>query len=193
MHLIGQVVRLQVQTGSLKVGERPNRRYDPSPITSVARLTIDDGGVTGWNKRGDRLDDVHHRDHVASKNNGRNPVSLGFTSHYAAMRRRFGDHLADGVAGENVLVASPTELLDGEGDFLIEGRYQGRRVRLTRVLVAAPCVEFSRFALGRPTAEDAEGPLVKSALQFLQRGMRGYYATPEAAGAVELGDLVYRL
>jgi hypothetical protein len=192
VHLIGQVVRLQVQTGSLKVGERPNRRYDPAPITPVARLTVDDGGVTGWDRRGDRLDDVHHRDHPASKNRGRNAVSVGFTAHYAAMRARFGVHLADGVAGENILVASTAELLERDGDLLIEGP-DGRRVRLTGLLVAAPCVEFSRFALCRPIAEDAEGPLVKGALQFLHRGMRGYYATPASAGAVELGDLVYRL
>ena len=192
MHLIGQVVRLQVQTRSLKVGERPNRRYDPAPISAVARLTVDDGGVIGWDRRGGRLDDVHNRDHAASKNNGRNPVSFGFTAHYAAMRARFGAHLTDGVAGENLLVASSAELLEADGDLLVEGP-DGRRVRLGRVLVAAPCVEFSRFALGRPTTEDAEGPLVKGALQFLHRGMRGYYATPEEPGEVELGDLVYRL
>jgi hypothetical protein len=194
VRLIGEVVRLQVQTRSLKDGQRPHRWYDPAPITPVARLTLDDGGVTGWDHRGGRLDDVHHRDHVASKNNGRNPVSVGFTAHYAAMRERFGAHLADGVAGENILVESAGPLLDLDLDasLLIEGP-AGRRVWLTCLLVAAPCVEFSRFALRRPPAEDPEGRLVKSALQFLHRGMRGYYATPEAAGAVELGDVVYRL
>jgi hypothetical protein len=190
---MGQVVRLQVQTRSLKVGERPNRRYDPAPVLPVARLTLDDGGVVGWDRRGERLDDVHHRDHPATKNSGRNPVSVGFTAHYAAMRERFGGHLADGVAGENILVESDALRLGQDDDLLIEGRYQGRRVRLARVIVAAPCVEFSRFALGRAPSEDAEGPLVKEALRFLHRGMRGYYATPEAAGSVELGDLVYRL
>jgi hypothetical protein len=192
VHPIGQVVRLQVQSGSLKVGERPHRRYDPAPIRPVGRLTVDESGVTGWDRAGNRLEDVHHRDHADSKYRGTNPLSIGFTAHYAAMRERFGDHLADGVAGENVLVDGPAELLDGADGFLIESP-DGRRLRLSAVLVARPCVEFSRFALGRGSDEDAEGPLVRRTLQFLDRGMRGYYVRPEAAGAIELGDMLYRL
>ena len=35
MSELGRVVRLQVQTGSLKLGERPNRVYDPAPLLAV--------------------------------------------------------------------------------------------------------------------------------------------------------------
>ena len=35
---LGRAVRLQVQTQSLKRGERPRRVYDPSPLLEVARM-----------------------------------------------------------------------------------------------------------------------------------------------------------
>jgi hypothetical protein len=94
--LIGKIVRLQVQRPSLKVGEPSRRRYDPAPIRSVARLDLSPGGVVGWDDAGERLLAVHHGDHPLSKNrHGDNGVSIGFRSHYDAMRERFGDHVRE--------------------------------------------------------------------------------------------------
>ena len=67
MRFLGEIVRLQVQVSSLKVGEAPHKRYDPEPLTSVPSLLVEPGGVIGRTAWGDDLIDVHHRDHPASK------------------------------------------------------------------------------------------------------------------------------
>ena len=83
---IGPIVRLQVQTASLKCGEKPHRWYDPAPILSVPALRLDSGGVTGVDGEGRDVSDVHHRDHPQSKFRSENGVSVGFSGHYARMR-----------------------------------------------------------------------------------------------------------
>jgi hypothetical protein len=176
MQLLGEVVRLQVQRSSLKVGEKPHRRYDPAPITAVARLSLDEGGVIGWDVQGERLVDVHHRDHPASKNAaGRNGISLGFTGHYAAMRRRFGEHVGDGSAGENILVRAEglVTLEDLAAGVVIE-TLDGGLARLSNVLVAEPCVEFTRFCLRHPDDAPSDAD-VTAGLSFLRHGLRGFY------------------
>src|SRR5687768_4489832 len=193
MQLIGSVVPLQVQLRSLKAGERPRRWYDPEPIVAVPRLGVDEGGVVGWDADGNRLDDVHNLNYPGGRNRGDNHVSVGFTSHYGAMRRRFGNHLRDGIAGENILVATGTagglSFVAGEltGTLVIETATGP--VRLADLSVAEPCAEFSRFALRAEGFEGEEVPMVRDALQFLRRGMRGYYAAHATTGTVELGDL----
>jgi hypothetical protein len=195
LELIGTIVRLQVQEASLKLGERPRRWYDPAPLRTVPALGLDQRGVTGWTERGERVADVHHRDHPASKSaGGVNGISIGFTSHYVAMRRRFGTHLADGIAGENILVDT-TETIGEEalaGGIVLETT-AGRQVRLGGIMVAEPCVEFSRFALRHP--EDAPSDTsVTEALTFLRHGTRGFYATLDGQPVtVRVGDLVYRV
>ena len=197
MQLIGSVVRLQVQLRSLKAGERPRRWYDPEPIVAVPRLGVDEGGVVGWDAEGNRLDDVHNVNCPGGRNRGNNHVSVGFTSHYGAMRRRFGNHLRDGIAGENILVATGTagglSFVEGELTGVLVVESATGRVRLTELSVAEPCAEFSRFALRAEGFDGEEAPAVRDALQFLRRGMRGYYAAHATPGMVELGDLVYRL
>lgn len=197
MQLIGSVVRLQVQSRSLKAGERPRRWYDPEPIVAVPRLGVDATGVVGWDADGNRIEDVHNTAYPGGRNRGNNHVSVGFTSHYGAMRRRFGTHLRDGIAGENILVATGTagglsfSDADLTGALVIETA--GGKIELTELSVAEPCAEFSRFALRLDTYEDETAPAVRDALQFLRRGMRGYYAAHATPGTVELGDPVYRL
>src|SRR6266436_1593834 len=45
--------------------------------------------------------------HPVTKNeDGLHGISLGFTSHYEAMREHFGDRVAIGCAGENIIAAS---------------------------------------------------------------------------------------
>jgi hypothetical protein len=85
MREIGKIQQLQIQTSSLKVGERPHRRYDPSPIMQVERLRITPEGVIGIAGDGSRITDIHHARHPHSRNDGDNAVSIGFTAHYTLM------------------------------------------------------------------------------------------------------------
>jgi hypothetical protein len=61
-------------------------------------------------------------------------------------------------------------------------------VWLHGVRVALPCVEFSTYA-GRQSAPEA----IKAALQFLDRGLRGFYCVFEesAPATVRVGDSVW--
>jgi hypothetical protein len=190
MREIGKIVRLQIQTASLKVGERP-RRYDPAPIQAVPELALAPEGVFAVDDAGRVTLDVHNAEHPASKNRMDNGVSLGFTSHYLTMRERFGDHLADGIAGENILIATDRAFAEAEltAGVVIVGE-DGRRIALRDVIVAAPCVEFSRFALRFP--DDARpDATVTDALKFLHNGTRGFYASYEGEPAVvRVGDRV---
>ena len=192
MFPVGEIVRLQVQAASLKVGQAPRRRYDPAAIRAVAALRLDAGGATGLTDRGDEIEDVHHAAHPTSKHRGPNGLSIHFTGHYAAMRERFGPHLTDGVAGENVLVARDGLLTADDLAFgLIVETEAGRRLALGRLIVAAPCVEFARYALPFP---DGERPdlTVTEAVRFLSDGMRGFYAAYEGDPIViRVGDKVY--
>ncbi len=191
MGFIGTIVRLQVQESSLKVGQKP-RSYDPAPLHVVQALRLSPGGVIGVMVNGETLVDVHHQDHPASKNRkGANGISLGFTTHYAAMRDRFGEHLTDGIAGENILIETTRQFgcEDLARGVVIE-RPSGR-LALHPIVVAAPCVEFARYALLLPasTRPDAR---VTEALRFLDAGMRGFYATYEGMpAAVEVGAQVF--
>src|SRR3989454_12155688 len=105
MREIGAVVRLQIQRSSLKTGEKPQRVYGPSPVVSVRRLAVGGDGVLGEGEDRSWLVDVHHRAHPQTKNpDGMHGVSVGFTSHYDAMRQRFSDRITLGCAGENIIV-----------------------------------------------------------------------------------------
>lgn len=193
--LIGPVVRVQVQRSSLKLGERPHRWFDPGPITAVAALRVDDGGVAGFDADGGEIADVHNRVHPQSKNRGENGVSIGFTSHYAQMRERFGERLTEGIAGENILVRAVHVLgADDLAGGIVIVTNDGEVV-LEHVIVAAPCVEFAKFASGY-MAEDKVDRHITEAVDFLHRGMRGFYATFAASRAqpavIRPGDLVYR-
>ena len=193
MECIGRIARLQVQRASLKVGDKPRRRYEPAPLLSVPGVTLGPAGVVGHPAAGESVMDVHHREHPASKNvRGTNGVSIGFTAHYAAMRAKFGDHLWDGIAGENRIVetAGRIEALDLAGGVLIETA-EGRRLHLTDLAPAEPCVEFSRYALRYADGAPADDRL-GAALAFLRHGTRGFYARCQDGPAeVYVGDRVY--
>lgn len=196
LELIGPIVRLQVQTRSLKRGARPRSWYDPAPIRSLNAVRIDTGGVTGIDDAsGDDIGDVHHRDHPDSKHRGENGVSLGFTSHYRRMRARFGDHVTDGMAGENIIVE--TARIVGEDDLdhglaIVTG---DGPVFLRSAGIAKPCVEFSKFCAGYEPEQLADS-VITEALQFLYDGTRGFYVTCEGGVSwrlpVRVGDVVYR-
>jgi hypothetical protein len=192
VRIIGTVVRLQIQESSLKVGTKP-RRYDPAPLWSVPAIRLGPAGVVGLAENGETIVDVHHREHPSSKNRGgENGISLGFTAHYREMRQRFGQHLRDGIAGENILIEADRQFQEEElaAGVVVEGT-DGRRLELRPVIVAAPCVEFSRYALKFPDGARPDAT-VTEALRFLDAGMRGFYATYGGEPAVvELGARVF--
>src|SRR2546430_15282139 len=112
MRDVGRIVRLQIQRSSLKTGEKPTRAYDPAPLRVVDRLALGPDGVLGEGSDGSWLVDVHHRAHPRTKNeDGAHGVSLGFTSHYALMRDRFGEGITLGCAGENIIVETERRIV----------------------------------------------------------------------------------
>lgn len=190
MDPIGPIVRLQVQTEPLKTGERGARRYVPDAIRRVEALRLTASGTYGLVGDAEVLD-VHNAAHPCTRFNGENGVSILFTSHYRTMRQRFGDHVADGIAGESVLVDAPGIVTEGAilGKLVIVGA-DGVRADLTALKVAEPCVEFTAFMLREPNDNQA----VAAALPDLRDGVRGFYARldgPEVT--VREGDLVYRV
>src|ERR1041384_985105 len=107
MRTIGTVTRLQIQRDSLKTGEKPTRTYDPTPLLAVPTLHVSPDGALGASPGGMWVVDVHHRSHPVTKNeDGLHGISLGFTSHYDAMREHFGEKLVVGCAGENIIATS---------------------------------------------------------------------------------------
>jgi len=194
MREIGIIKLVQVQRSSLKAGERPYRYYDPTPLLVVDGLMLSPGGVVGLAADGGRVIDVHNVGHPASKNQrGINGVSIGFTNHYQAMRERFGPHLTEGCAGENILVeAGHTFGLGDLGGQLAIETSSGAIVSLAGLLVATPCVEFSQFAASQ--GERLPPEALKTTLQFLDEGMRGFYArlaSDSAEAIVRAGDRVF--
>jgi hypothetical protein len=181
-----RIVKLQIQQEPLKRGEKPNRWYDPTPIRPVERLLVNDRGATGV-VDGDKVIDVHHVDHPMTRNHGlASGLSVGFTAHYAAMRRRFGDRVADGVTGENVLVDSDGQMTR---ERLAGGAFwthDGRTVQFTEVQVAEPCVEFSRYVLGVEPGDTSQP--TREPLRALMGGMRGFYVALAEPVELTVGD-----
>jgi hypothetical protein len=194
MREIGLIKHVQLQRSSLKQGERPQRYYDPAPLLVVERLRLDAGGVRATGADGVPIIDVHHASHPETKQRlGINGISIGFTGHYRAMRDRYGAHLPDGCAGENILIESDQIWsIDDLGAAVAIQSSDGQLVRLDGLTVAAPCVEFSRFAhlSDQPLTSDQ----LRTTLQFLDGGMRGFYARladGQPAAEIRAGDRVF--
>src|SRR5258708_16629572 len=189
MRTIGTVARLQIQRGSLKTGEKPIRRYDPAPLLSVPKLSVTPEGALGAIEHDAWVVDVHYRAHPHTKNeDGLHGISLGFTSHYDAMREHFGNRVEVGCGGENIIAMSDRrfgydELAAGVAILSPDGK---ERVRLKVLQVAHPCRPFTGWALGK----HVEPEELKKHLQFLDNGMRGFYCVGEGVGTVSLGDSV---
>lgn len=195
MREIGRIKRLQIQRSTLKPRERLHRYYHPDPILGVPRLLLSPRGVIALTDDEQEIIDLHHADHPQTHNSkGKNGVSLGFTTHYQAMRAQFGAHLIDGIAGENILVEvnRAFALADLGQRIVIEQQQTGQHVYLYDFKVAAPCVEFTRYAVNHGTSLPAAE--LKAALQFLDGGRRGFYARiteQEMPIAIQTGDMVY--
>jgi MOSC domain-containing protein YiiM len=187
MELIGTVVRLQVQTAPLKPRPAGSGRYDPAPLRVVTELTVGPDGCVG-----DGVVDVHNVSHPKSRNaRGVNGLSLVPLAHYTEMRQRYGEHLANGAAGENVLVDTGTTRVtaqDLRGELVLET--VSGTVTLTDAMAAPPCLEFSRFCSGREPGDN--GDEVMAALDHLDNGMRGFYFRVIGSGTVVAGARLFR-
>jgi hypothetical protein len=187
VELIGTVVRLQVQRSRLKPGPATLRVYDPSPLLEVEQLQVTQRGCIGSAADGSTITDVHHADHPDTRNRKLgNGLSIMTVSRYRALREVYGDHLVDGIAGESLLLDTE-HLEDLSGDLVIDAEDS---LIAASSEPAAPCVEFSRFVLGRGAGD--VGPEVLATMRALDDGARGYYLRPESSGAIRAGAAVRR-
>jgi hypothetical protein len=189
MRSIGTIALLQIQRSSLKTGEKPQRIYDPAPLLHVDRLAIGPDGVFGLAAGQGWIVDIHHRRHPDSNNlDGRHGISLGFTTHYGAMRTQLGSRIELGCAGENIIVEATRRfaITDLETGIAILAPDGSERLRLSVFDVAHPCRPFTGWALGRTVESD----VLKSSLQFLEGGMRGFLLGGDGTGIVSVGDEV---
>ena len=111
------------------------------------------------------------------------------------MRARFGEHMVDGIAGENIIIEYEQEVwLEDLGQRIaIEDPDTGRRVLLDVKNIAAPCEEFTHF-VARSQQERLPVDQLKATLQFLNNGRRGYYlvlSQGQEDATVQPGDRVY--
>jgi hypothetical protein len=191
MRLLGQISRLQIQRASLTIGTGPTRYFDPAALLAVDELFLTAGGAFAQATDGSCLVDVHHAAHPFTRSRGENTLSVGFARHYDAMRVHFGEPFPFGCAAENIIIDGPAprvELADIAGGLVIETA--DGPAALTSVIVAAPCMPFAKYALHD---RDAPADAVKSSIQFLDHGIRGFYCTfagPKTA-TIRLGAKVY--
>jgi hypothetical protein len=190
MQKIGTVKFVQIQRESLKEGIEPNRIYNPKPLLQVEKILLTPDGIIGISVTEQKIIDVHNINHPRSRNRGDNNISIGFLQNYEAMRNRFGDHLNDGIAGENIIVDAEvdTKTFANGRRFFIKNAEE--TIELFEVIPAPPCRPFSEFCLIVPQCADD----IKGALQFLSNGVRGYYALLEDGAqtfTVQAGDTLY--
>jgi hypothetical protein len=190
MQKIGTIQFVQIQRDSLKDGVKPDQFYNPAPLLTVEKIQLTPDGIIGMTANNETLIDVHNVNHPGSRNRGDNNVSFGFLQHYEAMRQRFGDHLTDGIAGENIIVDAVVDMatLAKAKRFFIQ--HEDATIELFEVIPAPPCRPFSEFCLIVPQCQED----IKAALQFLSDGMRGYYALladNAEAFTVTAGDTLY--
>lgn len=191
MEAIGLIAEVQIQTDSLKRGERSRRVYDPTHLLAVPAIRLSAAGVVGLID-GRELLDRHHRAHANSGRRESNGISFNFTSHYAAIHARYGDAAAPGSGGENILIRSDRQfdLADLAAGVVIV-TLNGRHVPIGEISYITPCVPFSNYVHG--LAFEGDGALMKETLQFLNNGPRGFYG--ECLGepvVIRPGDRVYR-
>ena len=196
---IGQVRLVQLQPNGLIIDAPepgPVRSfYDAGRRVEVSSLQISPRGIDATLPTGERVLDIHHLDHPDKAYDDDDLVCVGFSTHYDAMRRQFGEHMVDGIAGENILIDYPEEIWPADlGDKVaIENQDTGEMAMLEMVSFAEPCVEFSRFCAQRPF-EEMSGRRLGEILRFLGNGRRGFLLVLNDAFdvvTVRPGDKVY--
>jgi len=194
-HELGRVKLVQVQPSGLIIETPSGYFYDVSRRVEVASLKITSQGIEAVTPEGEHVLDIHHIDHPDKAYDNDDLVSIGFTSHYQAMRDRFGEHMVDGTAGENIIIETAKEIwVDDLGaQVAFESAATGHRTLLDVVSFAAPCDEFSHFAAN---SQDERLPAdqLKAILQFLNHGRRGFLLLlneDHDEAVVRAGDKVY--
>lgn len=192
---MGRVKLVQVQPSGLIVKTPSGYFYDVSRRVEVEKLIITSLGIEATTANGEHVLDIHHINHPDKAYDDEDLVCIGFTSHYDAMRKRFGEHLKDGTAGENIIIEFDQEVwTDDLGQQItIENAETGHKTLLDVLSFAAPCEEFSHFVANSqhkklPAAE------LKAALQFLNNGRRGFLlrlSNGQEAVTVQAGDRVF--
>jgi len=176
---LGTVRLVQLQPSGLIIDapdSSPVRSfYDASRRVGVDSLEITPRGIQATLPTGEQVLDVHHLDHPDKAYDDDDLVCVGFTAHYDAMRAEFGDHMVDGIAGENIIIDYPDEVWPADlGEVLaIENQDTGEMAHLKMVNFAEPCVEFSRFCAQRPR-ERLPASRLGEILRFLGNGRRGF-------------------
>ena len=187
-----EIVRLQVQRRPMKQGKAPLRWYEPSALHAVASIEVGPSGVHGIADDGERIIDVHHRDHPLTRDaKGTAGVTVMGTGDYRALRERYGEHLTDGIAGETILVDVPDGLAGVALPPTLTVQTGTGNMVLHQVRVADPCVEFSRFCLRRPHTDKVDQQL-RDTLVDLDAGARGYRSVAGGEAVIRLGDTVLR-
>jgi hypothetical protein len=192
---LGRVKLVQVQPDGLKIETPVGCFYDASRLVKVECLNITSLGIEATTPKGEHVLDIHHINHPKKAYDNNDLVSIGFTSHYQAMRARFGEHMLDGMAGENIIIEYEQEVWmeDLGQQIAIENADTGRMAQFDVVSFAAPCEEFSHFAASSqhkrlPAAE------LKGTLQFLGKGRRGFLlvlSDDQESATVQSGDRVF--
>ena len=195
MLALGRVKLVQIQPTGLIIETPSGYFYDPSRRVEVDELMISSSGIEATTPDGQHVLDIHHIDHPDKAYDNDDLVSIGFTSHYEAMRARFGEHMIDGIAGENIIIEYDQEVwTDDLGQQIaIENEKTGFRMLLDLVCFAAPCDEFSHFAT---QSQDERLPAaeLKATLQFLNKGRRGFLLVLRDGlepATVQKGDKVF--
>jgi hypothetical protein len=198
---LGQVGQVQLQPNGLIIGS-PGKTptgyfFDPSRLVEVDQLTITPLGIEATLPDGEHVLDIHHINHPDKAYGDDDLVCVGFSAHYEAMHRQFGDHIKMGIAGENIIIDYPEEIWpDTLGQKLgIENQTTGEVAVLEMVSHASPCTEFSQFCLQSPYEKPAADAMKKT-LQFLSNGRRGFLLVlggQHDAVGVRAGDQVFLL
>ena len=197
VHELGRVKLVQVQPSGLIIETPSGYFYEASRRVEVDRLLITSKGIEATTPEGEHVLDIHHMDHPDKAYDNDDLISIGFTSHYEAMRDRFGEHMVDGIAGENIIIEYREEVWpeDLGQQIVIENNVTGHRALLDVVCFAAPCDEFSHFA-ARSQHERLPAEKLKSTLQFLNNGRRGFLlvlSDGQEAATIQPGDRVFRV
>ena len=195
MRALGNVKLVQLQPSGLIIETPSGYFYDASRRVEVDRLLITTKGIEATTPEGEHVLDIHHLDHPEKAYDDDDLVSIGFTSHYEAIRNDLGEHMVDGIAGENIIIEFEKEVWaeDLGEQIVIENSEIGHRTLLDLVCFAAPCDEFSHFA-AQSQHERPPAAKLKATLQFLNNGRRGFLLVlrdGQKTAMVQPGDKVF--
>lgn len=176
---LGHVNLVQLQPNGLVVdtpGKTPTGHfYDATRLIQVDRLVITPMGIEATIPGGEHVLDIHHINHPDKAYDDDDLICIGFTSHNDAMRTHFGEHMVNGIAGENIIIEYSEEVWpdDLRQKLGVENQDTGEMAILEMVNFASPCVEFSQFCIHSQYKKIPPNKL-KDILNFLGNGRRGF-------------------